>query len=130
VRLLTAPEPPTALFPANNLMMIGAMKAVRDLGLTCPDDVSVVGFDDFPWAEAFTPQLTTIAQPVRRIGEESVRLLIDRLNGPVTRISPRKVVLQGDLKVRTSCRPLAARKESRRSTKPRTMSSKRSRPAG
>jgi LacI family transcriptional regulator len=110
LRLLTGPNPPTAIFPANNLMMIGAMKAVRDLGLTCPDDVSVVGFDDFPWAEAFIPQLTTIAQPVRQIGEESVRLLVERLGEKSKPVAPRRVQLKGELKVRTSCRPLVARK--------------------
>lgn len=110
LRLLTAADPPTALFPANNLMMIGAMRAVRDVGLSCPDDISVVGFDDFPWAEAFTPQLTTIAQPVRQIGEESVRLLLERLVGKTTRTPPRRLMLRGELKVRTSCRQVAARR--------------------
>jgi LacI family transcriptional regulator len=110
LRLLTSLNPPTAIFPANNLMMIGAMKAVRDLGLNCPDDISVVGFDDFPWAEAFTPQMTTIAQPIRQMGEETVRLLVERLTDKTTRVPPRRVVLRGELKVRTSCRPLVKRK--------------------
>lgn len=110
LRLLTGPNPPTAIFPANNLMMIGTMKAVRDLGLNCPDDISVVGFDDFPWAEAFIPQLTTIAQPVRQFGEESVRLLIGRLAEKTKRMPPRHVVLRGELKVRTSCQALPQRK--------------------
>jgi LacI family transcriptional regulator len=107
LRLLTLPHRPTALFAANNHMAIGTMKAVRDLGLNCPGDVSVIGFDDFPWAEAFTPQLTTVAQPVRSFGEEASRLLLERLTAKVAK-APRRIVLRGELRVRTSCRPITA----------------------
>ena len=107
VRLLAEPDRPTAIFSANNLMVIGVMKAIRDLGLKCPDDVSVTSFDDFPWADVFQPHLTTIAQPVQAIGEQAAKLVLDR----VARLagSPRRIVLQGRLMVRESCRPFSPR---------------------
>ena len=74
MQLLTLPDRPTALFSANNLMVIGVMKAIRDIGLSCPEDVSVACFDDFPWADVFRPQLTTVAQPVRAIGEQAAQI--------------------------------------------------------
>lgn len=104
LRLMTGPNPPSALFPSNNQMVISVVKAIRDLGLSCPEDVSIVGLDDFPWAEAFTPQLTTVAQPVRSFGEESAHLLLERLSGKANG-KPRRIVLSGELKIRGSCRP-------------------------
>jgi LacI family transcriptional regulator len=79
--LLTLPRPPTAMFSANNSMAIGMMRCVAEMGLRCPDDISVLSIDDFPWAEAFTPRLTTVAQPLREMGRRVVRLLIDRIEG-------------------------------------------------
>ncbi|MDX3924471.1 MAG: LacI family DNA-binding transcriptional regulator [Shinella sp.] len=107
MQLLTSPERPTAFFSANNLMVIGVMKAIRDMGLRCPDDVSVASFDDFPWADIFQPHLTTIAQPVQAIGEQSAQLMLDRLSGQ-SPSQPRRLVLQGRLMIRDSCRPLQA----------------------
>jgi LacI family transcriptional regulator len=110
LQLLTLADRPTALFSANNLMVIGVMKAIRDIGLSCPEDVSVACFDDFAWADVFRPQLTTVAQPVRAIGEQAARLILDRLAGTVID-APRRLVLQGRLMVRNSCRPHASLSE-------------------
>lgn len=107
MQLLMLPDRPTALFSANNPMMLGAMKALRDLGLQCPADVSVACFDDFPWSEVFQPQMTTVAQPVQAIGEQAVSLLLERLQGRSPQ-EPRRLVLQGRLMVRTSCGPVQA----------------------
>lgn len=104
LRLMTGPNPPTAIFPSNNLMVIGVMKALRDLGLSCPEDVSVAGLDDFPWADAFKPYLTTVEQPVRAIGERAAQLLLERMDGCDTQ-EARTIVLQGKLKIRDSCLP-------------------------
>jgi LacI family transcriptional regulator len=83
------------------------MRALHDLGMDCPRDISVAGFDDFPWADSFRPRLTTVAQPVHEIGEQSAKLLLDRMAG--TRAGPpRRVVLNGRLMIRESCRPPGA----------------------
>jgi len=105
MQLMTLPERPTALFSANNLMVIGAMRAIRDLGLTCPADISVASMDDFVWADIFGPRLTTVAQPVEAIGEQAARLLLDRLAGNAPP-EPKVLTLRGRLMIRNSCAPL------------------------
>lgn len=107
MRLLMLPDRPTAMFSANNPMVVGAMKAMRDLGLKCPDDISVACFDDFAWADVFEPQMTTVAQPVEAIGEQAAQLLLERLQGRAPS-EPRRLVLKGRLMVRNSCAPVAA----------------------
>ena len=107
MQLLVQPDRPTALFSANNLMVIGVMKAIRDMGLRCPDDISVSSFDDFPWADVFQPNLTTIAQPVEAIGEQAARLILERISRRSDQ-PPRRIVLSGRLMIRDSCRPLAS----------------------
>ena len=67
---------PTAILAMSDAMAIGAMRALRDLGLGVPGDVSVVGFDDIDLAPHVDPALTTVHQPIRRKGEEAVRLLL------------------------------------------------------
>lgn len=111
MQLLSLHDRPSAIFSANNPMVIGTMKAIRDLGLSCPEDVSVACFDDFPWSDVFSPQMTTIAQPVQAIGEQAANLLLDRLAGN-REAPPRKLVLKGRLMIRNSCRPLAAMAQS------------------
>ncbi|GAB2743053.1 hypothetical protein GCM10027174_15850 [Salinifilum aidingensis] len=80
--LLRLEQPPTAIITANNAMTIGCMHGIRNLGWAVPDDVALVAFDDFPWAELFAPRLSVISQPSHDIGAEAVRLLIDRLDDP------------------------------------------------
>ncbi len=80
--LLIRPDRPTAVFATNNLMTIGVMMAIHEQGLSCPQDVSVVGFDDFEWAAAFDPPLTTVAQDPYRIGHEAVQLLMEYTSIP------------------------------------------------
>lgn len=67
---------PTAVLAMSDAMAIGAMRALRDMRLTVPGDVSVVGFDDIDLAPHVDPPLTTVHQPIRRKGEEAVRLLL------------------------------------------------------
>lgn len=71
----------TALFCFSDEMAIGANAAIRAAGLSCPEDVSLIGFDDIPLARFFDPPLTTIAQPKDAIGRQAVRLTVDILNG-------------------------------------------------
>jgi LacI family transcriptional regulator len=100
--LMRLPQPPTALFAANNLMAIGMMRALSDLGLRCPDDVSVISIDDFPWAHVFRPKLTIVAQPVREMGERAVQLLTDRIAGRRSGTGSTQM-LEPHLVVRESC---------------------------
>ena len=67
---------PTAVLAMSDAMAIGAMRAARDLGLRVPGDVSIVGYDDVDVAQFTDPPLTTVHQPIRRKGEEAVRLLL------------------------------------------------------
>jgi LacI family transcriptional regulator len=86
--LLARPEPPDALFVANNLMTLGALRAINELGLRMPDQFGLVGFDDLPWAPLVQPPLSTVEQPIYDLGRETARLLLRRIAGeqfePVT----------------------------------------------
>lgn len=91
----------TALLVANNLMAMGALEAVKRLGLTIPDDVAVVSVDDPPWAQLTDPPLTTLAQPVRQMAEAAVELLLQRMGEGRTRRRRRLFTLE--LRHRGSC---------------------------
>lgn len=85
----------TAIFAASDQMAVGAMGELRARGRNVPDDVSVVGFDDIVLAEAVEPQLTTIHQPRREIGQTAMKLLIEQLSGagaPSNLVLPTRLV--------------------------------------
>lgn len=105
-RMMAAADRPSAFFALNNLMTIGTMRGLTDMGFVCPDHVSVAGIDDFDWATAFRPRLTTIAQPIEAMGRKSVELLMDRLAGRTTG-DGRREVFEPRLCVRDSCAPVA-----------------------
>src|SRR5437773_4986897 len=65
VPLLTLPDPPTALFVGSDEQCLGVYRALHDHGLPIPQAMSVVGFDDLPYAASLTPALTTVSQPLR-----------------------------------------------------------------
>ena len=77
--LLDVADPPSGVFAASDLMAIGAIVAVRDAGLSVPDDVAIVGFDDIPVARHIHPPLTTIAQFEENIGRRAAEMLCERL---------------------------------------------------
>lgn len=80
-RLLALPDPPTAIFASNDNMAVGVLRAARERGLSVPEDLSVVGFDDAELARSVTPALTTVRQPLAELGRTAVSLLkrmIDR----------------------------------------------------
>jgi LacI family transcriptional regulator len=79
VNLLALDNPPTAIFACNDLMALGAIRAIMMRGLRVPDDISVVGFDNIELAAYSTPPLTTVAQPIMEIGSRAASLLIDRI---------------------------------------------------
>lgn len=97
-RLLALPEPPTAIFLANDEMAFGAIHELRRMGRDVPGDVSVVGFDDLYLSEAFFPPLTTVAQPRAEIGKRAMGMLLDMLSGAPAPREP--VILPTTLKVR------------------------------
>ncbi|MET7929762.1 LacI family DNA-binding transcriptional regulator [Streptomyces sp. NPDC005349] len=76
-----AKDRPTALICANDLMAIGALSYCRRAGLRVPEDVSVVGFDDLPFASLLTPGLTTVRQPGREMGIAATKLLLGMVDG-------------------------------------------------
>ncbi|GEM48603.1 LacI family DNA-binding transcriptional regulator [Deinococcus cellulosilyticus] len=80
-RLLTLPEPPTALFVSGDAMALGAIHMAQDLGMEVPRDLSVVGFDDLPIAAASRPGLTTVRQPLQQMGEVAVQMLVSLAEG-------------------------------------------------
>ena len=79
--LLQRPDRPTALFATNDQLALQALNAARDLGIRVPEQLSIVGFDDFPVAPLLNPPLTTLRQPVAQIGEAAVRLLLRFIEG-------------------------------------------------
>lgn len=81
-KLLRLDPKPTGLFVDSNMMMLGVLKAIRECGLRIPDDVSVIGFDDTPWAPLLQPPLTVIAQPTYELGQQATTILLDRLTQP------------------------------------------------
>jgi LacI family transcriptional regulator len=99
-RLLALDHPPDGLFVANNLMTVGALEAVMDVGVDIPQDLLVVGFDDIPWARLTHPRLTTVHQPTYDMGRDAGRLLAARLRGDAG--PARTVVLSPALKIRES----------------------------
>jgi LacI family repressor for deo operon, udp, cdd, tsx, nupC, and nupG len=96
----------TSVFCFNDEMAIGAMRAISQAGFSCPDQVSVIGFDDLPLARFFQPALTTIAQPKGLIGRRAVELLVSLLCGVEPGI--RQVTLQHELVVRSSTAPVGS----------------------
>ncbi|MEI9977489.1 MAG: LacI family DNA-binding transcriptional regulator [Edaphobacter sp.] len=80
--LLTRTQNFTALFCFNDTAAIGAIRAIHDAGLSCPGDISVIGFDDIIVAEYLSPRLTTVRQPLRKMGWAAAQLLVQRINSP------------------------------------------------
>ncbi|MBN1171742.1 MAG: LacI family DNA-binding transcriptional regulator [Micromonosporaceae bacterium] len=95
-RLLESHPDLDAVFAANDNMAAGAVRVLREAGRSVPKDVAVVGFDDLPIACQTTPQLTTVHQPIRAMGEEMVRMLIALLAGrrPTPLILPTRLVVR------------------------------------
>jgi len=100
-RVLNVNPRPTALFAANNLIAIGALKAVQDAGLCVPDDVAMVGFDDLPANLLISPFFTVAVQPAYEMGQRATRLLLARLAGDAPEHC-QEVILPTELIVRQS----------------------------
>ncbi len=99
-RMLAGPRPPTAIMCGNDLLALGAIRAVRQRGLGVPEDIAITGFDDFEFAEYAEPALTTVRIPGYDIGRTAGELLVDVLEGrPPAR---RQFTLPVELKLRES----------------------------
>ncbi len=106
-RLLTLPDPPTAIFSGQNLVTIGAIRALQQLGLE--HDVALVGFDDVETSDLLKPRVTTVSQDADRIGRLAAERVFARLDGdtspPRHLVVPTRLVVRGSGEIRA---PLAA----------------------
>lgn len=100
-RLFALNERPTAIASGNNLATIGVMKAVNETTLRIPDDLALMGFDDFEWADCFEPRLSVIAQPSEAIGMQAAEMLAARIKTP--QLEPTHIRLAPTLVLRRSC---------------------------
>jgi LacI family transcriptional regulator, galactose operon repressor len=99
LRLL--PHDPDSVFVASDTMAQGALRAILENGRTVPEDIALVGFDDMPFAARMTPPLTTVRQPVQRMGSVAAETLIELIEHPSTK--PRGIRLPTELVIRASC---------------------------
>jgi LacI family transcriptional regulator len=97
------PQKPDAVFAASDMMAVGAIRALHAAGLSVPEDVAVAGFDDMPFAARATPPLTTVRQPVHRMGVVVAETLIDMIEHPDPAPAPRRIVLPTEIVIRESC---------------------------
>lgn len=100
-RLLALERRPQAVFVAADSMASGALRAIREAGLTAPEDIALVSFDDLPLAAYAEPPLTTVHQPIAEMGATAVKVLIDQIEDPER--APVTVRLPTHLVVRSSC---------------------------
>lgn len=91
---------PTAFFAENDIIAQGAIRAMKEAGINIPEDVSVIGFDDMPFCELVTPRLTTVGVNKQKIGEESVMLLLKRIEQD--KVSAIKIEVETKLMIRDS----------------------------
>lgn len=99
--LLDAGNRFSAIFIASDAVAIGAAAAIRSVGLSVPQDIALVGFDDLPMARYFDPPLTSVHLPAAELGRQACSLLIDLMNGQV--MHARKILLDTHLVIRQSC---------------------------
>jgi LacI family transcriptional regulator len=99
--LLDLPSPPDAVFVASDTMASGALQALRDAGLSAPEDVAIFGFDGLEHELVSRPVLSTVIQPIEQLGREAVRILLDRIGA--VEGSPVKRFLPTQLALRVSC---------------------------
>ena len=99
-QLLARGKPFTAIFAYNDISAIGAIRAIQERGLRVPHDISVLGFDDIPGAAFHTPSLTTVRQPLNRMGEVAAQTLLERIEG--NKEYPGEIAIEPELAVRES----------------------------
>lgn len=105
-RLMESGKTFTALFAFNDISAIGAIRALREMGMRVPEDISVVGFDDILSAAYQNPGLTTIRQPLREMGITAASTVLQRINGGAKAEYPKSIIVEPELVVRESTAPL------------------------
>jgi LacI family transcriptional regulator len=106
MRLLTRADRPTAIVAANNVMALGALQAMNDLGFACPDDISLTSIDDVPWGNVIRPRITMVVQAVDEMARVATEFLMERINSRAgNAIPPREHILMPKLVVGQSCAP-------------------------
>lgn len=105
-QILQCPERPTAICCANDEIAFGALHAAHVAGVRCPDDLSIVGFDDGFWATACQPALTTIRQPLADLAERAVGLIVEAANDPGRLRRTVSDDMPAPMMIRESTRPL------------------------
>jgi len=113
--LLNNPEPPTAVFVCNDMMALGAFRAIHECGMKIPENISVVGFDNIPLSQTAYPALTTMAQPIVEMANISVDLLVERIQfkqklkrNHEIELDFKRLVLKAYLVERESCSVLSS----------------------
>ena len=101
-KLLQLPNPPDAIFANSDIVALGAMQAIKELGLNIPNDIAIIGFSNWQFSELIEPQLSTISQPGFEIGREAMMLLLDEINSGDVKNRPKTKVLPAELIVRAS----------------------------
>ena len=104
--ILELPQRPTAIVAANDLIALGVIEAGEAAGIRCPEDLSVIGFNDMPFVDRFKPALTTVRIPEYEIGKRAARLLLGRIEDPA--LQPETILIAPELVVRGSTAPANA----------------------
>jgi LacI family transcriptional regulator len=92
----------TAIVATTNVTTLGAIKAIQGLQLRMPDDISLIGFDDFEWMTALRPYVSAVAQPFEVLASTGWELLLARMSGQVNNSEFQHVLLDGELRIRES----------------------------
>lgn len=110
--LLTRATPPTAIVAANNVMALGCLAAIQDLGFRCPQDLSLVTIDKVPWSTVIKPTITVVAQDHAALAQHAMGYLLDRIkptddpsNQSAAPLPPRETILTPQLTLGTSTQP-------------------------
>jgi LacI family transcriptional regulator len=101
--LSTQSDPPDAIFTSNDVMLAGAMSAMKLVGLKPGDDVGVISFDEFEWAAMIDPPVTTVDQHIDQLGCRAAETVLDLAEGKISKDSCPLPRLQPDLIIRESC---------------------------
>jgi LacI family transcriptional regulator len=105
-RVLLPSNRPTAIVAANNLMALGALKAIADLGFDCPGDISLTGIDDVPWSSVIKPRITIVAQPIEDMATVATKWLLERMQTRGgTALPPRTHIAMPKFILGDSCAP-------------------------